>query len=337
MLPFVLQTVLLLILIGGAIAYSGNYVGRQIGKKRLTLFNLRPRYTAIAITVLSGILIALTTLGVMLMISQNARTALLGLENLKNEIKIKGNQLEATKSEIEKLNLQQKELENKLKTARGEVLNLQSIKEKLSQRLENSRKGQVLFKIGEVIAVSLIQAGPEKTKLENGLRGILSAADQTIRGLGVKGNKHLIYMAPTDFDQAAEKLSSDNKVYLVKLSATRNVLWGEEVPAKFELTENRLIYKAGDEIASRDILVGLQPSEIEQEIMKLLRDSHQSARTAGVLPDASGGMGSIPYAQISELAKKIKSNNKAVAIKVQANKDIYLIGPLDIIFKLTYK
>ena len=330
MLPFVLQTILLLVVIGGVIAYSGNYIGRRIGKKRLTIFNLRPRHTAISITVFSGILIALSTLAVMLAISQDARTALLGLEALKNEIRLKTSQLETMTKQLT-------EVETNLQQVRSEASELQRTKARLSKRLEISSKGQLIFRVSDIISFSLIQAGPEKEKIEQGLKGILSAADDIIRRLGVKGKKHLIYMAPEDFDQVVEQLLAENKLFIVKLVATRNVLFGDETPAKFELLENRLVYKNGEAIAARDIPLGLTGPETEQEIMKLLTYSHQLAKSAGLLPDPGGSLGSIPYAQISDLAKKIKANGKPVTVKALASKDIFLIGPLDLTLRSSYK
>ena len=318
MLPFALQVILLLLLLGAAIAYIGNYVGRVIGKRRLTLFNLRPRYTSTIITVISGILIALTTVAALLLISQDARTALLGLEQLKREISQKSHQLAEANRALEEKLKQQRELEKTLK--------------KLSREIEISRQGQVIFKVGDTITVSLIQAGPEKPKLEAGLKQILSAADTYIRSLGVKSKKHLIYLPPEEFDQTVNDLLVGNKSYIIKLISTRNALWGEEIPARFEAAENNLIDKAGEAIASRDIPPGLSAPAIEQEILKLLNLSHQTGRDAGVLPDLSGSMGSIPYSQIVDLAKKVKLYKKVVQLKALARKDIYTIGPLEIEF-----
>ena len=44
-----------LVIISGLIAFVGDWVGLKIGKKRVTIFGLRPHYTAIFVTVISGI------------------------------------------------------------------------------------------------------------------------------------------------------------------------------------------------------------------------------------------------------------------------------------------
>src|SRR5207244_509737 len=69
----------LLILLSGAIALVGNAVGRNIGRRRLSLVGLRPRYTAQIVTVVTGMLITIVTLIVVLLISSEARVALFRL------------------------------------------------------------------------------------------------------------------------------------------------------------------------------------------------------------------------------------------------------------------
>ncbi|MGB9613613.1 MAG: DUF3084 domain-containing protein [Candidatus Margulisiibacteriota bacterium] len=328
---------LLLLLLGGIIAYLGNYIGRYIGKRRLTIFGLRPRYTATAIAVFSGVLIAFFTLLILLLVSQDARMAIFGLEELRKEIKIKSEELEKTNFLMQEKLLAQKALEEKLRRAKEELKSIQVAKEKLRREVLISRHGQILFKIGEVVTQSLIQGGPERTKIETGLRQILSAADANLRSFGVKSEKHLIYMSPENFEEAVSLLLKESRIYIVRLIATRNVLWGEEIPARFEILENNLIYKEGAEIAAGEILPNLTIAEIEQEIMKLLQASHQAARGAGILPDIMGSVGSIPYLQISEVAKKIKANDRKVILRVVAAGDIYRIGPLEVKFKLSYQ
>ena len=66
----------LLIVMCGGIAYMGDLLGRRMGKKRLSLFGLRPRHTAVVFTVVTGMVIAGVTLGVLLGASAGVRLAL---------------------------------------------------------------------------------------------------------------------------------------------------------------------------------------------------------------------------------------------------------------------
>ena len=74
--------IVVLVITGGAIAFIGDRLGSKIGKKRLSIFGLRPRHTSILITILTGICITTLTFGVMAAVSENVRTALFGMEKL---------------------------------------------------------------------------------------------------------------------------------------------------------------------------------------------------------------------------------------------------------------
>ena len=83
---FGVRLIVILALMGGIIAYIADKLGSKIGKKRLTIFGLRPHKTSVLLTVLSGILIAACTIGVLAVASQNARTALFGMDKLQKEM-----------------------------------------------------------------------------------------------------------------------------------------------------------------------------------------------------------------------------------------------------------
>ena len=64
---------ILLICVSGFIAYFGDLLGRRMGKKRLTLFNMRPRYTAIVVTTITGMVISALALTVLVSIDPTFR------------------------------------------------------------------------------------------------------------------------------------------------------------------------------------------------------------------------------------------------------------------------
>lgn len=63
--------IIALILVSGFIAYFGDLLGRRMGKKRLTLWTLRPRHTAIIVTTITGMLIS--TLALFALVSVNSQ------------------------------------------------------------------------------------------------------------------------------------------------------------------------------------------------------------------------------------------------------------------------
>jgi uncharacterized protein (DUF3084 family) len=83
---FSLIIILSVILFGGSIALLGDRVGMKVGKKRLSLFGLRPKYTSMIITVLTGFLIAGIILLFLTLMSENVRTAIFELSAIKAKV-----------------------------------------------------------------------------------------------------------------------------------------------------------------------------------------------------------------------------------------------------------
>ena len=93
--------VVIIIVLAGGIAYVGDRVGHQVGRKRLTLFGLRPKYTSTIVAVGTGMLIALTvTLGA-LAASSYVRTAFFTLGNLSRQINSLQAQMLAQEKELQ--------------------------------------------------------------------------------------------------------------------------------------------------------------------------------------------------------------------------------------------
>ena len=78
--------ILAVLLLGGVLATIGDRLGSRIGKARLSLFRLRPRSTAVLITVLTGSLISALTLGLMLAISEQLRIGLFQLDKIESKL-----------------------------------------------------------------------------------------------------------------------------------------------------------------------------------------------------------------------------------------------------------
>lgn len=78
--------ILAVLLLGGVLATIGDRLGSRIGKARLSLFRLRPRSTAVLITVLTGSLISALTLGLMLAVSEQLRVGLFQLDKIESKL-----------------------------------------------------------------------------------------------------------------------------------------------------------------------------------------------------------------------------------------------------------
>jgi len=80
-------TVAAIVALAGIIAFVGDRVGHQVGRRRMTLFGLRPKYTSTIFAVGFGMLIALVVVGIVAWFNEEARQALFSINTLRAEIK----------------------------------------------------------------------------------------------------------------------------------------------------------------------------------------------------------------------------------------------------------
>ena len=59
------KILVIIALMGGLIAYMGDKLGTKVGKRRMSLFGLRPKHTSIIVTIVTGLLVAAATVGVL--------------------------------------------------------------------------------------------------------------------------------------------------------------------------------------------------------------------------------------------------------------------------------
>ena len=59
------KILIIIALMGGLIAYMGDKLGTKVGKRRMSLFGLRPKHTSIIVTIVTGLLVAAATVGVL--------------------------------------------------------------------------------------------------------------------------------------------------------------------------------------------------------------------------------------------------------------------------------
>lgn len=94
---------IVLAVMGGLIAYLGDKIGSKVGKRKIKVMGLRPKYTSILVTIMTGISIAVVTLGVMSVLSENARVALFGMNKLRQQQHVLEEQRDRLLAEADKL------------------------------------------------------------------------------------------------------------------------------------------------------------------------------------------------------------------------------------------
>lgn len=143
--------ILVLAVVGGVIAFIGDRLGTRIGKKKLTIFGLRPRHTAVVVTIFTGICITTVTFGIMAAASENVRTALFGMDRLNAMIADTRAALETTAAALTAAEDAKQQADDELAKSEDEIAGLRSEQDDLraeSDRLSAGNRALVMEKEG---------------------------------------------------------------------------------------------------------------------------------------------------------------------------------------------
>jgi Protein of unknown function (DUF3084) len=94
----------LVMVLAGGVAYVGDRVGHQVGRRRLSLFGIRPRYTSTIVAIATGMIIALVVTLAAIFGSEQVKTAFFKLNSINQQ--------------ISELQARQRDLEAKVNTGR---------------------------------------------------------------------------------------------------------------------------------------------------------------------------------------------------------------------------
>ena len=130
-----------LVLTGGAIAFIGDRLGTKIGKKRLSIFGLRPRHTSIIVTIFTGICITTLTFGVMAAASENVRTALFGMDQLNERMERTTSELSRAMEELSSAKEEQVSANEALNKSKAEIEALMNEQEELRHESDRLKQG----------------------------------------------------------------------------------------------------------------------------------------------------------------------------------------------------
>lgn len=133
--------IVVLVVVGGAIAFIGDRLGSKVGKKKLTIFGLRPKHTSVLVTILTGISITTMTLAVMTTVSDNVRTALFGMEQLRQTMAETENRLAYASRELENSKAEQAKTDATLAQTRKDLDQLMEQRRELEQRADELQRG----------------------------------------------------------------------------------------------------------------------------------------------------------------------------------------------------
>ncbi len=278
-----------LLLLGGVISTFGDRLGSRVGKARLTIFNLRPRSTAVLITVLTGSLISSLSFGLMLLVSRQLRVGLFQLDKLQAKIKLAEKDL--------------KQRENKLiALRRGElVLSSGQSLATVTFRLDNPSQSRAVID-------RLLQ------------RANVEAFAKVLPG--EKPNRQILLVPRADIKRL-EEIIREEGTWVVNIRSAANVLLGENLVYAFpDVRKNKTVVRQGEVLANAFLSSNERSlQQIRTRVKLLLASTLAEVKRRGSI---SSGLQFDPNA-INELGKKLiekKSNKLEIQAVAMRNSDI---------------
>jgi len=272
-----ISIMILVLIFSGIIAYIGDRIGMKAGKRRISIFGLRPRYSSIIITVFTGILIALLTISILLFVYTNLRQALFNindvlnrLENLNEKLAERDQELGQMKAEInnkvdelERLTIQRDRLTTELESTEEEYeatkQDLEEAYHEINQLEENREE------LGKNIAL----LEEEKDKLEKQVNEL----NQQISSL------------TQDYEDVKELASQYRTGMVYYMGKT-------------------IVYQKGDIVYSKVLEAGQSQEKIIEDLNKMLDEANEEAVEKDIKIDENTGRAiRIQYEDISNVAK----------------------------------
>ncbi len=261
-----------LLILGGVLSTLGDRLGSRLGKARLTLFNLRPRRTAIVITVITGSLISALSLGLMLLVSRQLRVGLFELNDLQTRLRMSRTALALSREaqinaekELVPLQLQRKKLLRRIQDGEKELKQLES-------NLIALRRGEVVVSSGQPLATATVKlANPNQAKrvIDRMLQEANRDAFLRLHP-GKKPDRQILLVPRSDIQRLEEMLKKEG-VWVVNFRSAANVLRGERLVYAFpEVRKNITIARKGEVIAQTSIETNERSSEAIRNRLKLL-------------------------------------------------------------------
>ena len=278
-----------MIVTGGAIAFIGDKLGTKIGKKRLSIFGLRPRHTSMIVTVITGGLITALTMGALAVTSENVRTALFGMEELNAAMEATKSELGSVTDELLLMKEEYTKADEDLAKSKEEIETLKTEQEELAEESERLKAGNE-------------QLEQEKVELtaqnEN-----LSATNSEL----AENNKQLAEFNVT-LTADNEKLAKDNSELQEHAKNLRDGL--------IAIREGEMAFRAGEILASGVIAANQSAEKIAEEI-NLLADAASKNISERFGGDTDSSVW-IYQPELNEAIEKISQSSQDMVLRITA-------------------
>ncbi len=232
--------IIFLLLLGGLISTLGDLLGSKIGKARFSILKLRPKKTAILITILTGSLISASSLFLVILVNRQLRVGLFRLGDLQKRLQESKQVLIPLKEEREKL-------ENKIKAKEIEF-------KQLEKNVIALRSGKFVIRSGQSLIISEITSSNSED-IKSQIEEIIINANRYAHNLvkpKSKDIRNLLLLRKNHIEEMQNTILKGGN-WVINIKSVRNVLMGENFVYAFpEITENKIIVRKGEKITKGD-------------------------------------------------------------------------------------
>ncbi len=299
--------------VSAIIAYLGDILGTYVGKRRLSVFGLRPRVSALLIAISTGILITLLTLTVAAMLSDNVKIALFSVQQLKKDVS---------------------DLTTERARLQGEI-------ETLSNRVRIKEQENVVFRKDEMITTRVIPAGKPSADVTAELENLFGTLFQIASDsrLTVSDKAAFFEENRAQIKAMAEHIATSTIETIVAAIAGENIHVGESLgKVRFQIRPNVLIFHSDQEIASLEVDGTSERTEIARTLRDFMDEINHEVFRLGMignpLTERFGDLTSESALSLYDMVNQIKKLGRTLTLVAVVREDTYAKGPLNVSFRI---
>ncbi|MBD2450756.1 DUF3084 domain-containing protein [Nostoc sp. FACHB-152] len=308
-----------ILILGGVIATVGDRIGTRVGKARLSLFKLRPKNTAVVVTIFTGGLISASTLGILFAADEGLRKGVFELEDIQKDLRNKREQLKTAEA-------QKSQVENELNQARKEQTKAQQDLQVINKSLQaaNAKQRETQAKLNQTISRQA-QTQAQLQRTQGRLNQVATQYQQARSELqNVYNQRQALQAAVSQLEAERRRLYAEAKKAIDE-AKTAIIKRDRELANRQEIIEQRdrkiaqldnLIQNRNLDIAAREKVIATRESrlrelekqqdDLEQEVARLEKyyQSYQDLR-----------LGKLAVVRGQVLAGAVIQVNQAVAAR----------------------
>jgi uncharacterized protein (DUF3084 family) len=277
-----------ILIVGGIIATVGDRIGTRVGKKRLSLFNLRPKNTAVLVTIFTGTIIAASTLGILFAADEGLRKGVFELENIQRDLKQKRVQLKKTEAEKSQIEAQRDQARKEQAKAQED---LQAINQSLQVAVDKQQKTEAKLNVTTTqLNRTLNQQAQTQARLQDTQQQLGQVVAQYQQAIG-----------------ELENVSAQRKKLLLEmdsLKAERQILFNE-AKAAIEKRDRELA-KRQENIQQRDRKIAQLDKLVQERNLQITGREQVIAQRENRLKELEAQQGSLEQ-EVARLEKYYQS------------------------------